>query len=223
MMKAHRINIAIDGPSASGKGTIARKLAERLNYLYVDTGAMYRSFALYCQENNVNYENKSDLLKALKSFSLELNPNGSIFVNHRDVTDSIRTKEIALLTSKISTIADVRSHMVKFQQSLLLEKGCVMEGRDIGSVVMPNAELKVYQTASANVRAERRYVELVKQDPNLKYESVLEDIEARDYQDMNRENSPLTKAEDAIVVDTSNMSIDEVVNRLYQLAIERMN
>lgn len=219
----HRINIAIDGPSASGKGTISQNLAKKLDYIYIDTGSMYRCMALKVINLGIDPSDETKVNKIAEEISIQLFSDGSITLDGVNVSARIRENDIPLVTSKISAYPAVRKVMVKFQRSFIQNKGCIMDGRDIGSVVMPDAELKIYLSASADVRAERRYLELVRNYPNIKYEDIYNDLVTRDYQDTHRIESPLVKTKDAIEVDTSEMSIDQVVEKVYYLALERMN
>ncbi len=218
-----QINIAIDGPSASGKSTIAKALAYKLGYLYIDTGAMYRCIALYVLDHEIDPNDEFAVSKQLRSIDIKLDSYGHYYLNGTDVSQRIRENDIALVTSEISQYSDVRRFLLDYQRSFIRNKGCIMDGRDIGTVVMPDAELKIFQIASADQRAERRYLELVKNDPSVKYDDVYQDILTRDYQDSHRVLSPLVKASDAIEIDTSEATIDEVVNQIYTLALERMN
>lgn len=222
-MKKARINIAIDGPSASGKSTIAKRVALKLDYIYVDTGAMYRCLALKVVRKGIDEDDVTAIAQLLKNTQIVMSSEMRFLMDNEDVSASIRSSSISLLTSKISTYAPVRAIMVAYQQRYILNKGCVMDGRDIGTVVMPDAELKIFQVASVQTRAERRFQQQLPTNPSLKFSDVLLDLQQRDYQDIHREASPLRKADDAIEIDTSDMTIDEVVQQIIQLAIERMN
>jgi len=216
------INIAIDGPSASGKSTISKRLCQLLGYTHLDTGAMYRCVALYAKNNNVDIENEKVLRKMLNEVNIVLDPNGKVFLNNDDVTDKIREADMSMLASNISAKLCVRQFLVAAQQKMAEDKGFVMDGRDIGTVVLPNAELKIYMVASVDARAKRRYLENQTRGIDTNLLTLKREIIDRDYQDMHRQNSPLRKADDAIEIDTSNMTIEEVTNCLYDLVKEKL-
>lgn len=207
-----RINIAIDGPSASGKSTIAKELAKRLGYKHLDTGAMYRACALLAKQKNLDLNTSDQLVTEVKKSSICFDDFGHILLNGKDVSQDIRTNEIDLLTSTISQFADLRQEMVILQQTIAQDKGYILDGRDIGSVVLPKAELKIFQTASVESRALRRFKEYQKRGKVIAYQDVLNEIEVRDQQDTQRSASPLIKTEDAYELDTSDLTIDEVVD-----------
>ncbi|MCR5066668.1 MAG: (d)CMP kinase [Erysipelotrichaceae bacterium] len=213
-----RINIAIDGPSASGKSTVARELCERLGYKHLDTGAMYRCVALKVVNDDIDITNDKKLKKALKEIDIRIDDEGKVFLNGEDVSLRIRTDEISMMASNVSTKKVVRDFLVKLQQKIASEKGYVMDGRDIGTVVLPNAELKIYLTASVEARAKRRYLENKEKGLNSDMQTLKNEIIARDYQDTHRKNSPLRQAKDAILVDSSDMSKEEVVEEVMRLA-----
>lgn len=215
-----RINIAIDGPSASGKSTLAKALAKRLDYTHIDTGAMYRACALIAQRNNIDILDEDNLLNKIKSVHFQFNALGHISLDDEDVNELIRTKEIDILTSKVSTLPKIRSKMVELQREIAKDKGFVLDGRDIGSVVLPDAEIKVFQTASIDARAERRYAEYIKKGQKVDLEDIKKDIAERDQRDQARSASPLIKTSDAIDLDTSNLSIDEMVEIIYKHVLE---
>lgn len=218
-----RINIAIDGPSAAGKSTISKEVAKRLGYVHLDTGAMYRSTAYKAKNKGIDWNDENSLASMLKNTDIILTADGKVILDGEDVTKEIRQNDISLGASTVSKYDLVRKELVKRQQLMAESKGFIMDGRDIGTVVLPQAELKIYQTASAEKRAERRYKENLEKgiDSNLK--QIEEAIRERDYQDMNREVSPLKKADDAIVLDTSDMSIEEAVNEVIALAEKIIN
>ena len=217
-----KITIAIDGYSSTGKSTIAKQLAKALGYIYVDTGAMYRAVTLYAMRKGFVTEDKSDvdsLVNALPDINLKFVYNDSVgfsemYLNDENVEREIRTMEVSKLVSKVATIAEVRKKLVLIQKAMGLEKGIVMDGRDIGTVVFPNAELKVFMTASPEKRAARRYKELLDKGEKVNYKEVLENVEHRDYIDAHRDISPLMKAEDAINFDNSDMGLDEQFTRI---------
>lgn len=205
------INIAIDGPAGSGKSTIAKIIAKKLNITYLDTGSMYRAFTYYALENNVKSDDKSGIDKLLNSIDLVLD-KGNVFVNDKDVTKEIRYENIDKSVSKYAAIKEVREKMVNIQRDISKGKSVIMDGRDIGSVVLPNADFKFYMDASADERAKRRYLQNIERGKEVPYDDILKDIKLRDENDKNREVDPLVICEDATVIDTSNMTIDEVVN-----------
>ncbi len=205
------INIALDGPSAAGKSTIAKKLAKKLNYVHLDTGAMYRCVAYKAINTGVDTESEADLCKMIASTVIELKNDGSILLDGDVVTNEIRTDHISMGASKVSTFKGVRALLVEQQQNMAKNKGYIMDGRDIGTVVLPDAELKIFMTASAEARAQRRYKENLNKGFESDLNQIIEEIKARDWQDTHRQHSPLKKADDAVVLDTSDMNIDEVV------------
>ena len=214
-----KINIAIDGPGAAGKSTIAKCLAKKLNYVHLDTGAMYRSTAYKALQNHISLEDEEAVCKMLENTKIQLATDGSIFLDGEDVSDKIRTNEMSLAASLVSKLAKVRRMLVERQQEMAKEKGFIMDGRDIGTVVLTDAEVKIYMTASPMARAKRRYDQnIAKNIPTGSIEEIAKEIAERDLQDMTRENSPLKKADDAIEIDTSDMSIEEVTERIYSLA-----
>lgn len=217
-----KITIAIDGYSSTGKSTIAKQLAKALGYIYVDTGAMYRAVTLYAMRNGFITEAESDrteLVKALPQINLKFVYNDAVgfaemFLNDENVEHEIRTMDVSRLVSKVATIEEVRKKLVHIQKAMGLEKGIVMDGRDIGTVVFPNAELKIFMTASPEKRAARRYKELLAKGDEISYEDVLKNVEHRDYIDVHRDISPLKKAEDAINFDNSDMGLEEQFARV---------
>lgn len=206
-----RMNIAIDGPSAAGKSTIAKLLAKTLHYSHLDTGAMYRCVAYASKVQNVNVDDENAVAEVMNHLNIRFDEQGKVYLNDEDVSLAIRTNDISMLTSKVSAYPAVRKGLVDLQRSIAKNKGYILDGRDIGSVVLPDAEVKIYMVASAQARAKRRYDEYIAKGIEADFEEILKDIEQRDYQDMNRAVSPLTKCDDATEIDTSNMSIDEVV------------
>lgn len=218
------MNIAIDGPAGAGKSTIAKLAAKGLGFLYVDTGAMYRAIGLYLLENEVDYNEESQLLEALDKINIEIKyVDGAqrVILNDRDVSEMIRREEVGQAASTTSALKPVRAKLLDLQRDIAAKNDVIMDGRDIGTNILPNAELKIYLTASVEVRAQRRYKELVEKGETPDLEEVKKGIEQRDYQDMNRDIAPLRQAEDAVLVDTSDMTIDEVVARITELAEDR--
>ena len=215
-----QISIAIDGPVGAGKSTIARMVAKKLNIIYVDTGAMYRAVGLYATRKGKDTKNFDEVKSVIDEIELDvkLSNNGQlIFLNGENVTDLIRTPEISMAASNVSAVPEVRERLVDIQRKLADSKSVVMDGRDIGTVVLPNATTKIYLIADLDVRAERRHKELLKKGQNVTFEEVKNDIVERDRNDMNRAASPLKKADDAIELDTTKLNLDEVVTKLVEI------
>jgi len=212
-----KINIAIDGPSGAGKSSVSKALAVKLNYVHLDTGAMYRSVAYFALQNGLKMNEEDKIEELIKSMNLNIYPDGRIFINDEEVTSKIRTDEISMAASDVSKLKKIRAALVKMQQDISKDGGYIVDGRDICSVVLPNAEVKVFLTASAAERAQRRFLQNVSAGLEADFKSILKDIEARDYQDSHRENSPLKKTDDAVLVDSSDMDKDEVVDAIMML------
>ena len=205
--------ITIDGPSGVGKGTLARKLAEYFGYDLLDSGAIYRLAALHCLNANIDIENVDTVAKHLENFDIRFETDDTglvIYLDNQVVTNKIITEEIGMLTSKIATYPIVREMLFEKQKSFATEKGLVADGRDMGTVVFPNAKFKFFLEASSEVRAKRRFDELKAKGQNPNFDIIKTDIEKRDYQDRNRKVAPLKPADDAVIVDTSKLSISEV-------------
>ena len=213
-------NIAIDGPAGAGKSTIAQIVAKELGFIYVDTGAMYRTLALACFRDGIDTTDEAAVVAKCESVEVTLGYEDGVqkvFLNGEDVSEEIRREEIGNLTSSIAVYPGVRKILVALQQDLASKNNVVMDGRDIGTAVLPNADLKIYLTASVETRAKRRYDQLLENGQTGDLKEIEKDIEDRDYRDMNRDVSPLTQAEDAVKVDSSNMTIDEVVSKIISL------
>ena len=224
------IVIAIDGHSSTGKSTVAKRLAKQLEYKYVDTGAMYRAVTLFAMRNNWIQEGNVDEAKLIENLSaveinFEYNPEAGtndVILNDENVEKQIRAMEVSGNVSSVAKIDEVREKLVQIQKQLGEEKGIVMDGRDIGSVVFPEAELKIFMTASADIRALRRYNELKEKGEDINFEEVLKNVQHRDDIDSNRKNSPLIQSEDAIKIDNSNLSQEEQFEKILNLAKERI-
>lgn len=225
-----KITIAIDGFSSTGKSTLAKQLAKELGYAYVDTGAMYRAVTYFAMKNkwvSENNLNSVEVVQNLSSINLEFRFNeqlgfAEMFLNQVNIENEIRTIEVSRCVSKIAEISEVRTLLVKQQQQMGKNKAVVMDGRDIGTVVFPDAELKLFMTASADTRAQRRFDELVKNGQKVTFDEVLQNVQERDYIDTHREDSPLVKATDAIEIDNSSMSKDEQFNLVLAMVNEKI-
>ena len=218
-------NIAIDGPAGAGKSTIAKRAAKELSFIYVDTGAMYRSIALGLLRGGVDIEDTQALEKTLEQIEVSIgyeNHEQQVFLNQENVSGLIRTEEVSRMASAASAKPQVRAKLTELQRSLARREDVLMDGRDIGTMILPDAQLKIYLTASVHTRALRRYKELIERGEDCSLEDIEKDIEERDYRDMHRETAPLCQAEDAVLIDSSEMTIDEVVERIISLAKSRM-
>jgi cytidylate kinase len=230
MKELKRIIIAVDGYSSTGKSTLAKKLANKLGYLYVDTGAMYRAAALYAMENNIINDDDIDeasLVKNLEKIHIEFVFNGDlgfseIYLNGKNVENEIRRIDVSNKVSKIAAISAVRKKMVIEQHRMGQYKGIVMDGRDIGTVVFPDAELKIFMTANPDIRARRRYDEMVAKGDDVSFNSVLENVITRDHLDTTRKDSPLVKAPDAIKINSDQLNVQETFDLVYKEAIEKI-
>lgn len=209
--------IAIDGPSASGKSTVAKIVAEKLNFLYVDTGAMYRAFTYACIINNIDPKNEAEAIKLIGKINISFNKENHITLNNIDVSKEIRMNDVADNVSYIASYKDIRIELVRLQREIANNRNVVMDGRDIGSHVLPSADVKIFQIAEANERARRRYKENLEKGINSSFESILENVKKRDYIDSHREFSPLVAAKDCIIIDTTYMSIEDVVNEILKI------
>lgn len=218
--------VAVDGPAGSGKGTITKRIEKEMGLINLDTGATYRCIALQAIRNGLTPDNEQEIIKLLDNIDIKIENEGDkdiIYLNGEDVSTEIRETPVTNTVSPISSIIPVREKMVELQRKLAEGKNVIVEGRDIGTVVFPNADLKIYLDADEEVRAKRRYEESIKLGINISYEEVLKNIQARDKNDKSKKIGALKKAEDAIVVDTTNLSIDEVAREVRQLILNKMN
>lgn len=210
-------NIAIDGPAGAGKSTIAKATAREMNLIYVDTGALYRAMALFMVREGINLQDIEAVIRKCQEADITIRYEDGVqvvYLNGENVNAYLRTEEVAHAASFVSVIPEVRAKLVELQKRLAAESDCVMDGRDIGTCVLPGADRKIYLTASSAVRAKRRYDELTAKGESCELEKIQADIEERDYRDMHRETSPLRQAEDAVLVDTSDMTVEEVIDRI---------
>lgn len=220
------ISIAIDGPSGSGKSSISKCLAKKLGFVHVDTGALYRTIAYYLCKNNVDYSNSEKVCENLKDIDIKVkfsNNNQNVFLNGVNVTDKIRSADISIASSRISSMSLVRKFLLDLQKDIAKENNVIMDGRDIATVVLPNSEVKIFLTASPEVRAKRRYNQMVADDPEINFSDVLKNINERDFNDTHREISPLKISDDAVVFDNSDLTFDQTVNSILKIIKERIN
>ena len=213
-------SVAIDGPAGAGKSTIAKRVAKERDFIYIDTGAMFRAMAIHFLRCGIAADDHEKISNAVKDVSVTIsyvNGEQQVFLNGENVTGQLRTEEVGNMASASSVVGDVRKKLLELQRNLAASANVVMDGRDIGTVVLPNADVKVYLTASVEVRAQRRYKELIEKGQTEDLEKIKKDIEERDYRDMNREIAPLRQAEDAVLVDSSDMTIDESVQAILDL------
>ena len=220
-----RFAIAVDGPAGSGKSTVAKLVAKKLGIIYVDTGAMYRTVALYCSQKGISWAEEAKVVASLDELEMKIIPEEGgqrIFLNGEDVTTKIRTAEIGRGASDVGAYQKVRERMVELQQAMAREQSVIMDGRDIGTVVLPHAEVKIYLDAGVEERASRRVGELMAKGETPDFEEIKQMIIQRDYNDMNREHSPLKKAEDAVSLDSTGLSIEEVTQAVLDIVAERV-
>lgn len=213
-------NVAVDGPAGAGKSTIAKLVAKEMGYIYVDTGAMYRGLAIHFLKKGVDPEEKEAVVEACRDAEVTIGYEDGvqqIYLNGENVTGMLRTEEVGNMASRTSAIPEVREKLLELQRSLASEKDVIMDGRDIGTNILPDADVKIYLTASVETRAKRRYDELKEKGESCDLEEIVRDIKARDERDMTRDIAPLKKAEDAVLVDSSDMTIEEVVGRICSL------
>lgn len=220
------VNVAIDGPAGAGKSTVARGAAKKLGYIYVDTGALYRTVALSAQRNGVlgDIEKITDMLDSI-SVELRFDEKGEqcVYLNSEDVSRFIRTPEISMAASKVSQIPAVREFLLELQREIARKNNVIMDGRDIGTVVLPDADVKIFLFASPECRAERRYKELIEKGEDVQYEDVLKDVNDRDYQDSHREIAPLKPSDDSIMADTTGKALEESVDMVVKMIEEKIN
>ena len=217
-------SVAIDGPAGAGKSTIAKLISKEMGYIYVDTGAMYRAMAVYFTKNNIDPDDENAINAAVGNVDISIeyqNGEQQVILNGENVTGLLRTEETGNMASRTSKYKEVRSKLVELQRQLAKTSDVVMDGRDIGTTVLPDAFVKIYLTASSDARAKRRYDELKEKGENCSFDAIKEDIEKRDYEDMHRAISPLKQADDAVLVDTSDMNIEQVVAALSKIIDEK--
>ena len=222
-MSCKFISIAIDGPAAAGKSTVAKTIAKEMNFVYIDTGAMYRAFAYFVLSKNIDPNNEDLCSKELANFNVKFNEQGRIFLNGKDISDFIRTMEVSKAVTPVSTFKDVRANLAQQQREMSYTQNVVMDGRDIGTNVLPNANVKIYMVASADTRAQRRYKENQEKGIACTLNDVIEDLKRRDYVDSHREFSPLKKADDAIEFDSSNYTIRETADEIKKIIESKIN
>ncbi len=219
------INVAIDGPAGAGKSTVARAAAQKLGYIYVDTGALYRAVGVYCLRNSIVTTDVDGVGAILKDITVELkfiDGVQHVFLNGDDVSTEIRLPEASMAASNVSAIPSVRAFLFDLQRDIAAKNNCLMDGRDIGTVVLPNAQVKIFLTADPEERAMRRYKELVEKGSEVTYEEVLEDLKVRDYNDSHREIAPLKPAEDSVIVNTTGMTLEESINTIVKTVEEKI-
>ena len=219
------INVAIDGPAGAGKSTVARAAAKELGYIYVDTGALYRAIGVYCLRNSIVTTDVDGVGGILKDITVELkfiDGVQHVFLNGDDVSTEIRLPEASMAASNVSAIPSVRAFLFDLQQDIAANNNCLMDGRDIGTVVLPNAQVKIFLTADPEERAMRRYKELQEKGSNVTYEEVLEDLKVRDYNDSHREIAPLKPADDSVIVNTTGMTLEESIQTIVNTVKEKI-
>lgn len=214
--------VAIDGPAGSGKGTLAKNLAKKLNLVNIDTGATYRCVALKTIQEGINIDDKDKIIEISNNINIDLLKDGTVLLDGNDVTKDIRSKEVTKIVSPISSIVKVRENLVDIQRKIASGKDVVMEGRDITTVVFPDADYKFYLDASLEERAKRRYKENIEKGIDMTYEEVLDSIEKRDYNDMHKEVGSLIRTDDQIYIDSTNLTIDEVVDRVMEIIDDKV-
>ncbi|MDD6276876.1 MAG: (d)CMP kinase [Clostridia bacterium] len=219
------VNIAIDGPAGAGKSSVAKLVSAKLGYIYVDTGALYRTVGLYSIRRGIDTKDSSAVAATLKDIDVKLGfVDGvqRVYLNGEDVSEAIRTPEASMGASDVSAVPQVREFLFDLQRDIAKNNNCIMDGRDIGTVVLPDAQIKIFLTASPESRAERRYKELVEKGENVSFDDVLDDINKRDYQDTHRKIAPLKQADDAVLVDNSNCNLEEGAELLMKVISDRL-
>ena len=219
------INVAIDGPAGAGKSTVARAAAQKLGYIYVDTGALYRAVGVYCLRKNIVTTDVEGVGAILNDITVELkfiNGVQHVFLNGDDVSTEIRLPEASMAASNVSAIPSVRAFLFDLQRDIAAKNNCIMDGRDIGTVVLPNAQVKIFLTADDTERAMRRYKELQEKGSTVTYQEVLDDLRVRDYNDSHREIAPLKPAEDSVIVNTTDMTLEESINKIVETVEEKL-
>jgi len=219
------VNVAIDGPAGAGKSSVAKLVSKKLGYIYVDTGALYRTVGLYSIRKGIDTKNADSVIETLKDINVELkfiDDAQHVFLNGEDVSEAIRTPEASMGASNVSAIPKVREFLFDLQRDIAKKNDVIMDGRDIGTVVLPDAQIKIFLTASAESRAQRRYKELIEKGEKVDFNDVLDDINKRDYQDSHREIAPLKQAEDAVFVDNSNCNLEEGAQLLLDIIKEKL-
>lgn len=218
--------IAVDGPSGAGKSTIARNIAKNLGYIYVDTGALYRAIGFYLIDNNIDLNNINKIIEILPLINIEIkfiNSIQNIYLNNKNITNLIRTSEISMATSCISSITEIREFLLNIQKEIGEKSDVIMDGRDIGTVVFPNADIKIFLTASLEERAKRRYKQMSKKGNNISYDSVLHDMKIRDHNDCTREISPLKQSEDYIFVETTGYTLEKSITIITKIIKDKLD
>ncbi|MBR5321282.1 MAG: (d)CMP kinase [Clostridia bacterium] len=219
------INVAIDGPAGAGKSTVARAAAQKLGYIYVDTGALYRAVGVYCLRKNIVTTDAEGVGAILNDITVELkfiDGVQHVFLNGDDVSTEIRLPEASMAASNVSAIPSVRAFLFDLQRDIAAKNNCIMDGRDIGTVVLPNAQVKIFLTADDTERAMRRYKELQEKGSTVTYQEVLDDLRVRDYNDSHREIAPLKPAEDSVIVNTTDMTLEESINKIVETVEEKL-
>lgn len=219
------ISIAIDGPSGSGKSSISKVLAKKLGFISLDTGALYRTIAYFLKNRKINYEDENTVAQNLQDININLrylNSNQRVFLNDKDVTNVIRSEEISMISSRISAMPCIRNYLLEFQRNMAKKHNIIMDGRDIGTVVLPNADVKIFLTASPEVRAKRRYLQLIESGEKAEYNAIVADVIKRDFNDTHRKISPLKQAKDAIFFDSSKYDFEQTVDNLLKIIKERI-
>ena len=222
-MSDNIINVAIDGPAGAGKSTISRAAAKATGFIYVDTGALYRTVGVYSLRNGIDTKDKSAVAATLENISVDLvfvNGEQKVLLNGEDVSAEIRTPPASMAASDVSAVPEVRAFLFDLQRDIAKRSNCIMDGRDIGTVVLPDAKVKIFLTASPEARAMRRYKELIEKGSEVEYNDVLEDLIQRDYNDSHREIAPLKPAEDSVIVDTTNLNLEESINEITRIIKE---